>query len=57
MVGLGIVLGISALIAVIGVGAVIAMISAGEGARSKLNDRLDSVGKNPASNQTPRTPR
>src|SRR6516162_10113053 len=31
---------------VIGISAVIAMVSAGSGARSKLDDRLDSVGKN-----------
>src|SRR5262249_40195161 len=31
---------------VIGIGAVIAMVSAGNGARRKLDDRLESVGKN-----------
>jgi putative ABC transport system permease protein len=31
---------------VIGIGAVIAMVSAGSGARTKLEDRLDSLGKN-----------
>ena len=31
---------------VIGISAVIAMVSAGSGARYKLEDRLDSVGKN-----------
>src|SRR5713101_7355019 len=31
---------------VIGISAVIAMVSAGSGARHKLDDRLDSVGKN-----------
>jgi putative ABC transport system permease protein len=31
---------------VIGIGAVIAMVSAGSGARSKLDERLESVGKN-----------
>ena len=31
---------------VIGISAVIAMVSAGSGARYKLDDRLDSVGKN-----------
>jgi putative ABC transport system permease protein len=31
---------------IIGIGAVIALVSAGDGARRKLDDRLDSVGKN-----------
>src|SRR5919204_2277413 len=31
---------------VIGISAVIAMVSAGDGARSKLDDRLETVGKN-----------
>jgi putative ABC transport system permease protein len=31
---------------VIGIGAVIAMVSAGAGAREKLDDRLDTIGKN-----------
>ena len=31
---------------VIGISAVIAMVSAGSGARRKLDDRLESVGKN-----------
>src|SRR5438445_3299118 len=31
---------------VIGISAVIALVSAGEGARSKLDDRLGSIGKN-----------
>src|SRR5690349_17523586 len=31
---------------VIGIGAVIAMVSAGAGAREKLDDRLETIGKN-----------
>ena len=31
---------------IIGIGAVIALVSAGDGARRKLDERLESVGKN-----------
>src|SRR5581483_8679188 len=38
--------GLTSLGIVIGISAVIAMVSAGDGARAKLDERLDSIGKN-----------